>query len=138
MTTGVLLDTCAVIWVAENADITAGARRLIEETLAAGASVFVSPMTAWEVGLLAARGRVVLSRRPEDWFAAFMAAPGVKAAPLSPDILIASSFLPGSPPNDPVDRIMAATARALACPLVTRDRLLLRYGEEGHLRAAPC
>ncbi|GLK74830.1 PIN domain-containing protein [Methylopila jiangsuensis] len=138
MKTGVLLDTCAVIWVAEGADIAESALRLIETTLKSGAPVFVSPMTAWEVGLLAARGRIVLSRRPEDWFAAFMATAGVKAAPLSPDILIASSFLPGRPPNDPVDRIMAATARVLACPLVTRDRLLLGYGEEGHVRTAAC
>ena len=42
------------------------------------------------------------------------------------------------PPADPVDRIMAATARAFGYTLVTRDRRLLDYGRGGHMRAMPC
>jgi PIN domain nuclease of toxin-antitoxin system len=59
-------------------------------------------------------------------------------AELSPQILIASSFLPGDPPTDPADRIFAATAREYGYTLVTRDRPLLDYAEQGHLKALAC
>jgi PIN domain nuclease of toxin-antitoxin system len=52
--------------------------------------------------------------------------------------LIASSFLPGKPPRDPADRIIAATARDLGATLITRDRALLGYGTQGHLSVAEC
>jgi PIN domain nuclease of toxin-antitoxin system len=57
---------------------------------------------------------------------------------LSPDILIASSFLPGEPPRDPADRILLATARELGATLITRDRLLLKYGENGGVSTIAC
>jgi PIN domain nuclease of toxin-antitoxin system len=47
-------------------------------------------------------------------------------------------FLPGKPPRDPADRIIAATARDLGATLVTRDRALLAYGEEGHVAVLEC
>jgi PIN domain nuclease of toxin-antitoxin system len=65
-------------------------------------------------------------------------APGVRLAELSPDLLIASSFLPGSPPRDPTDRIIAATARELGATLITRDRTLIAYGEQGHVSVVEC
>ena len=51
---------------------------------------------------------------------------------------MASAFLPGSPPSDPADRIIAATARAENLVLITRDRKLLSYSAEGHLRGLAC
>jgi PIN domain nuclease of toxin-antitoxin system len=59
-------------------------------------------------------------------------------ADLSPDILIASSFLPGNPQRDPADRIVLATARDLGVTLITRDRLLLAYGENGQVNTIAC
>ena len=53
-------------------------------------------------------------------------------------LLLRSSFLPGSPTGDPADRILAATAREYGFTLVTRDRALLAYGEQGHIRALAC
>jgi PIN domain nuclease of toxin-antitoxin system len=64
--------------------------------------------------------------------------PGVQLADLSPDLLIASSYLPGKPPKDPTDRILAATARELGATLVTRDRTLLDYGKQGHVAVLEC
>ena len=75
---------------------------------------------------------------PERWFQRLLAIPGVRLADLSPDILIASSFLPGDPPRDPADRIILATARDLGVTLITRDRLLLAYGENGQVNTIAC
>ena len=88
--------------------------------------------------MLASRGRLQLLIRPERWFANLFEIPGVKLADMSPDVLIASSYLPGKPPNDPSDRIIAATARELGATLITRDRALLDYGEQGHVSVVAC
>jgi PIN domain nuclease of toxin-antitoxin system len=133
-----LLDTHAAIWITEDQPIASGAVEAIDAAYRAGSTVFVSAITAWEIGLLVSRNRLSLVARPERWFQRLLAIPGVRLADLSPDILIASSFLPGQPPRDPADRILLATARDLGATLITRDRLLLKYGEDGQVSAIPC
>lgn len=133
-----LLDTCAAIWLAEDEPIAAPAAAALDAAARSGTTVFLSPMSAWELGLLVARGRITLSMAPESWFRRLLSVPGVGLAGLPTETLIASSFLPGVPPRDPVDRILAATARAAGYHLVTRDRLLLDYAEQGHLTALAC
>ncbi len=88
--------------------------------------------------MLVSRGRMSLLTSPERWFDDLLQAPGIRLLSLPPQILIAASFLPGTPPSDPADRIFAATAREYGYVLVTRDRPLLDYAEEGHLKALEC
>lgn len=136
--TPLLLDTHAVIWVTEGLPLASGAIDAINAAYRAGSTIFVSAISAWEVGLLVARNRIGLSARPDRWFHKVLAIPGVKLAGLTPDILIESSFLPGDPPRDPADRIIIATARDIGATLVTRDRLLLEYGKSGQVNALAC
>jgi PIN domain nuclease of toxin-antitoxin system len=131
-----LLDTCAVIWVVNDDPIAKSARAALARALQSDEPVYVSP--AWEVGLLAARGRVRLQMSAEKWFAHVLAMPGVRLAEMSLGILIASSYLPGAAPDDPADRIIAATAREFGYLVVTRNRKLLAYAESGNCRALPC
>jgi PIN domain nuclease of toxin-antitoxin system len=133
-----LLDTCALIWIAEDEALTAEATAALDQVYSAGVATFVSPVSAWEIGLLVARDAVSLSIAPQRWFARVLEAPGVRLAGLSPDLLIAASFLPGAPPSDFADRIIAATARDLGATLVTRDRGLLNYGAQGHVSVLGC
>ena len=133
-----LLDTCAIIWIANEQTVADGALDGLRRAHAAGEAVYVSPITAWEIGLLVARGRMNLLMTPDRWFERLLQAPGLRLAEMSPDLLIASSFLPGSPPRDPADRIIAATAREYGYRLVTRDRPLLDYAEQGHIQALVC
>jgi PIN domain nuclease of toxin-antitoxin system len=100
--------------------------------------VYVSPLAAWEIGTLVAKQRVHLTLSPELWFEDLLAQPGVRLAPLTPSILLASTALPGNPPPDLADRIIAATARALDLVVITRDRQMLDYAQQGHLRAIAC
>jgi PIN domain nuclease of toxin-antitoxin system len=137
-TAPLLLDTHAAIWVTEDQPLASTATEAIEAAYRAGSTVFVSAITAWEIGLLVSRNRLSLVARPERWFQRLLAIPGVRLADLSPDILIASSFLPGNPPRDPADRIILATARDLGATLITRDRLLLKYGEDGQVSTIAC
>jgi PIN domain nuclease of toxin-antitoxin system len=136
--TPLLLDTCAAIWLAEAETIAKDATQVLEEVYDAGASVYISPITAWEIGLLNSRGRLALLIKPQLWFQRLLEVLSFQLADMSPQLLIASSFLPGTPPRDPADRIIAATAREYGYRLVTRDRLLLAYAEQGHIQAVIC
>jgi PIN domain nuclease of toxin-antitoxin system len=133
-----LLDTHAAIWITRNEPLAPRAAEAMNAAHQAAGVVFVSPITAWEVGLLVARNRLNLLMTPQRWFARLLNVQGVRLADLSPDILIASSFLPGQPPRDPADRIILATARDLGATLITRDRLLLKYGEDGQVSTIAC
>lgn len=133
-----LLDTCALIFLTERARIAAAAVDAMRSAQEQGGTTYISPMSAWEIGMLASRGRLQLLIRPERWFANLFGVPGVQLADMSPDVLIASSYLPGRPPKDPTDRIIAATARELGATLVTRDRALLAYGGQGHIAVLEC
>lgn len=132
-----LLDTCALIWAGEDA-LSDEAAEALSRSAAAGVDIVVSPISAWELGLLMSLGRVTSALSPQRWFERALSAPGVKLAGLDADVLIESSFLPGRPPRDPADRIIIATARALGCTIVTRDRHLLAYAAEGHIQALSC
>ena len=136
--TPLLLDTCAAIWLAEDEPIAAPAAEALDEAARRGVEVLVSPMTAWELGMLVARRKLTIAMAPDAWFGQLLRVPGMALTPLAPETLIASSFLPGNPPRDPVDRILVATARAGGYRLVTRDRTLLAYAEQGHLTAIAC
>jgi PIN domain nuclease of toxin-antitoxin system len=77
----VLLDTCALIWLANGDPMTSVATAaIVRAGLADG--VFVSPVSAWEVGLLSkpksGRNAMVLFKPdPKTWFARVMAGPGI-------------------------------------------------------------
>jgi PIN domain nuclease of toxin-antitoxin system len=75
---------------------------------------------------------------PKTWFTRVMAGPGIKEAAMAPEIAIASSFLPGNLHGDLADRLIVATARYLAAPIVTRDRSIVAYARDGYVRAIPC
>jgi PIN domain nuclease of toxin-antitoxin system len=101
-------------------------------------AVHVSPISAWEVATLAARGRLALSLSPGAWFAALLRQPGVPLAPLPPEVLIGSAILPGAPPRDAADRMIATTARDYEFVIVTRDGELLPYARARHIETIGC
>ena len=133
-----LLDTCAVIWVANNEDLQEPALSELPRACARGSRLFVSPMTAWEIAVLVAKGRIALTNSPDIWFERFCERPEMALAEMLPSVLVASTILPGMPPSDPVDRILAATAREFGYTLVTRDKHLLEYGTKGHIKVIGC
>lgn len=133
----ILLDTCAAIWLQAGSAFRLEGEAALQEAQKIGTQVLVSPITAWEIGLLVSKGRLVLTLPPLTWFDQLLEL-GVDLAPLTPDILIASSQLPGTPLRDPADRIIAATARAMRYRLITRDRPLLDFAASGQVEAIAC
>jgi len=133
----ILLDTCAVIWLQQGAIFKPEAEAALQEAQTIGTQVLVSPITAWEIGLLVSRGRLALSLPPLKWFERVLDL-GVDLASLTPAILIASSTLPGPPLRDPADRIIATTARDGGYRLMTRDQPLLDFAADGQVAAIAC
>jgi PIN domain nuclease of toxin-antitoxin system len=62
-----------------------------------------------------------------------LAFPGLRLTQLLPSIAIDSVRLPGEPPADPADRIIIASARHQGVPVLTADRVILRYGAAGYV-----
>lgn len=133
-----LLDTCAVIWMGENDDLSEDAVAALDTASDRAEPVTLSPISAWEIGMLASRGRFASPLTPQAWFGRFMTGGNFRLSDLAPDLLISSSFLPGNPPSDPIDRIIIATARQQNLRLVTRDRAILEYGAAGHVSVIEC
>ncbi len=81
--------------------------------------VFVSPVYAWEIGLLCVAGRFLHAKTPQaaqQWIAKLLARVGIQRA----------------------DRFLLATARCMNVPLVTRGRMMLQYAEAGHVECILC
>lgn len=137
-TSDLLLDTCAAIWMTQGAFLEPEALEAMTYASQERRPLRLSLITAWELGLLAKSGKAAMAAPPAAVFQAFLDLPGVQAQPLTAEILIDSSLLPGQVHGDPADRILIATARTLDLTIVTRDRNILTYAESGHVRALPC
>jgi PIN domain nuclease of toxin-antitoxin system len=90
----------------------------------------LSAVTAWEIALLVDTGRIELDGPLETWIERFLARPGIEAVPLSHRAACRSYQLHHLEHRDPADRLLIATAIELACPLVTYDDRIARFGEQ--------
>jgi PIN domain nuclease of toxin-antitoxin system len=140
--TAVLLDTCAVIWLANGVALPPDVVAILMRAGSAN-GLLVSTVSAWEIGLLnrPRPGRQPALRcepDPKTWFARFLSGPGIREMPITHATAIDSSHLPGDLHPDPADRLIVATARHLGMPIVTGDRNILAYAEAGHVRVIPC
>ena len=87
----------------------------------------VSAISCWEIAKLFEYGRIELSAHLSQWFDLAFGYPGVELLPLTPEVAIESTALPGDFHRDPADQIIVATARLNGCALVTSDREIAKY-----------
>ncbi|HEX8383149.1 MAG TPA: type II toxin-antitoxin system VapC family toxin [Sphingomonas sp.] len=131
----ILLDTNVVVWAGlDDPRLGGSARRLIDHA-AGGQGLGMASITPWEMAMLVSKNRLTLGRPVVDWVRAFLARPGVEFVPLTPEIGMDAGSLPSTIHGDPSDRIIIATSRALGCPVLTGDGLILRYAQAGLLSA---
>ncbi len=124
----VVLDTHVLLWwVSDSDQLSVAAKKAIDKTISMGSEVIVSTISAWEVSMLINKKRLVLSMDVESWFAEVSQIDGVRFLPVDNEIGIKSTVLPGSFHKDPADRMIVATARKLAVPLVTADDKIRNY-----------
>ena len=132
-----LLDTHIWLWYAEGiADMLSADTLAQIEEARQERRLHVSVISAWEIGLLLAKNRIVLSAPLQDCIEQGAALPGLRVRALTTEVAIESTLLPGEPHADPADRFLIAEARVAGLTLVTADRKIIDYGRAGHLRVA--
>jgi PIN domain nuclease of toxin-antitoxin system len=136
MNTRYIFDTCLLVYLSRaDEPISADARKVLKS----GSGGFcVSAISAWEIGLLVSKGRLNFTKQPLEWFRDFAQDKDVNVLDVTPEIFVASSYLPGTLHGDPADRIIIATAREHDLTIITRDRAILAYGAAGHVNTLSC
>ena len=130
-----LLDTHALVWLLDGNERLGEKSRILIQQSAQADSLYVSAITPWEIAMLVSKGRLTLVQEIGEWLRIAISMPGIRMAPLSIDVSVASTRLPGTFHSDPADRIIVATARHLGAILVTEDKLILGYGKAGHVKS---
>jgi Uncharacterized protein conserved in bacteria len=115
-----LLDTHILIWARLSPEqlADAAAEALQDE----GNELWYSPISVWEILLLAEKKRLKIHGDPYRWVE--RALDGLQEAPLNRHVAMESRHL-HLPHKDPGDRFIAATALVYDLVLVTADRKLL-------------
>ena len=124
----IVIDTHVLVWwVSESGTLSTAAKRALKNATKSGSEVLISSISAWEIAMLVEKGRLVLSMDVERWLDGVAQIDGVRFVPVDNEIGIKSAVLPGTFHKDPADRMIVATARKLAVPLVTADEKIIRY-----------
>lgn len=121
-----LLDTCAILFVAENtADLSAATLKLIDA--APAGEVFVSAISVAELACLQERGKITLKQHWRAWWSALLKQTAWTCLPITAEVMAEAYSLPPPIHRDPADRVLIATARHERLTLVTTDGKILGY-----------
>ena len=87
--------------------------------------LWLSPVSTFELLVAAEKGRVVLDPEPKAWISRALRTLPLKEAPLTHEVALETRKV-HLPDRDPVDRLLAATARVFELTLVTAAERLIR------------
>ena len=127
-----LLDTHVLLWLIEG-DERLGRRA--RDSIETAPILLFSAMSAWEIAMLAAKAKGVMTMRPEAFVRHIVESLGLRELVVGAEIALDAGGMPRDIHGDPCDRIIIASARAADCPLVTADRKILACAAAGHLKA---
>ena len=122
----ILLDTHMWLWWVQDVDrLTNKHEEIIQEH--EGEGLGVSIFSCWEIAKLVELQRITLPLPIAEWLALALTYPNIKLLPITPEIVVDSTQLPGEFHRDPADQIIVATARVHKIPLLTVDGKILKY-----------
>ena len=131
-----LLDTHAFIWVCEGDGKRVGPRsRALIAKAAARDALRISAASLFEIVALHGAGRLRFNQPVERWLDDAQAMTGIKTSQIDRAIALDAGFIARDALADPVDRLLAATARQLDATLTTADAAVLGYARRtGNVR----
>jgi PIN domain nuclease of toxin-antitoxin system len=116
-----LLDTHILLWgLLEPVRL---AKRVLRELQSLENEIWLSPISIWEIHILAEKGRIVLNTDPSSWLRMALKTLPYHEARMNHEIAICSRTLKLTH-EDPADRFLAATAFIYDLTLVTADKRL--------------
>ena len=116
----ILLDTHALIWLAnEPAKLSKKAADAIRLATQEG-GMGISAITLWELAWLATHGRLALTGTVDAFVERIASRTSIQ--PITAKVAVLANQWPATYSHDPCDRLIGATALALGCALVTKDR----------------
>jgi PIN domain nuclease of toxin-antitoxin system len=123
----VLVDTHSLVWwFGSRPRLSTRADAAIE----AADRVLISPITWWEIGLLARDGRIRFDRPLGLWIDLVFSDRRSTTAALSPEAAAWAGQLDRDAfPGDPADRLIYATAHDLRVPLVSKDWRMREFAQ---------
>ena len=123
----IVLDTHVWVWWLTSPDSIPSRTRKILAQSAKESTIAISSISAWEVLLLAQKGRIEFSMDAHDWVGKAETLPFCRFIPVDNAIAMRSVRLPEPFHRDPADRIIVATAMILGAVLVTADKRIRKY-----------
>lgn len=127
-----LLDTHVLLWSVLDPDQLSSEVRAELENL--HNELWLSPITLWEVHLLAEKKRIQLQPDPAAWIQRLLDTIPFREAPLTHAVALMSRHIDLTH-QDPADRFLAATAAVYGLTLLTADERLLHSDQSSTLAA---
>ena len=125
----IVLDTHAWVWFISNPELLSERAKRYLDAAVEEKAIMISSISVWEVALLIAKKRLILTLELSDWIAKSEMLPFFKFIPVDNSVAIKSVNLPQPLHSDPADRIIIATAISLGAPIVTKDEKILNYSQ---------
>lgn len=117
-----LLDTHILLWsLLEPEKLGKNTADILENS---NNELWLSPISLWEIIVLAEKGRIELNKEPRRWLKIVLKQVPLREAPLNFNVAMESRYITVSH-QDPADRFLAATAKVYNFTLVTADQNLL-------------
>ncbi len=124
-----LLDTHVVVWwLTDDRKLSKAHAKLLERSERSGSAVGVSALSLWEIAKLAERGRLELTQSVDDCLDQLETSAFVTILPLTARVAVESTRLGARFHADPVDQLIAATARCHGLTLLTVDERIIESG----------
>ena len=120
----ILLDTCALLWLASDpSKISPEVLQRIDDSPV----VYISAVSAFEIGLKYKSGKLILPVRPETWFEEIVNHHSISLIDLDASLCLKAAELPPIH-KDPCDRFIIATGLDHGLTIVTADSRFADYG----------
>mgnify|MGYP001291569913 CR=1 len=124
-----LLDTCALLWLTHDQN---KINQAVIELIKKSPVIYVSAVSAFEIGLKHKAGKLYLPVLPKSWFDKIIKHHHIEVIDLNWEICVKATELPDIH-RDPCDRFIIATALTKQLPVVTADKRFEAYGVQVYI-----